>query len=169
MAHHFRENIWWIFFPKASYYFNYANHHVTPLISVLYKFHGHTWYLKIEKDAFFFGQRWKSSFKTWCKCKLPRRLLKIGVSTCHLVKLWRPHTSFGPPNSGLVKDTPLFPGKSSLVKYYNLDTHVISESPLRIQLSLSWNNENKSCSGRSNDVWRLSVLARFWIESDRIF
>ena len=31
----------------------------------------------------------------------------------------------------------------------------ISSLP-RTQLSLSWNNENRSCSGRSNDVWRRS-------------
>ena len=31
----------------------------------------------------------------------------------------------------------------------------ISSLP-RTQLSLPWNNENRSCSGRSNDVWRRS-------------
>ena len=66
-----------------------------------------------------------------------------------------------PPNSGLAKETPLFPGN---LGWWNIIIwqDVISES-LRIQPSWSWNNENKSCSGRSNDVWRLSVLAGFWI------
>ena len=78
MAHHFGEYLSDFF--QASYYANPCN----PLTYLLYNFHGHTWYLKIEKMQFLFSG--KGGFVELGANASYQGLLKIG-NTCHLVKL----------------------------------------------------------------------------------